>query len=108
MKLDYVCPALNVIPVHSSRDSGFIDLFPVAGLTDSLKISFGYQWVLGISRVKIYSSYPLNLLCRYAVEYQLFLSEAYFTEIFGVVSQILLGADLLPIIIYQEKKRVTS
>jgi hypothetical protein len=51
-----VCPALNVIPVHTSRDSGFIDLFPVAGLTDSLKISFGYQWVLGISRVKIYSS----------------------------------------------------
>ncbi len=55
MKLNYVCPALNVIPVHTSRDSGFIDLFPVAGLTDSLKISFGYQWVLGISRVKIYS-----------------------------------------------------
>jgi hypothetical protein len=51
-----VCPALNVIPVHSSRDSGFIDLFPVAGLTDSLKISFGYQWVSGISKVQIYSS----------------------------------------------------
>ena len=56
MKLDYVCPALNVIPVHTSRDSGFIDLFPVAGLTDSLKIDFDYHRVSGISRVQIYSS----------------------------------------------------
>jgi len=42
---------LNAIPVHPSRDWGFIALLPVAVLADSLKIGFDYHRVY--ERVKI-------------------------------------------------------
>jgi hypothetical protein len=45
MKLNYLCQALNAIPVHSSCFLRIVALLPVAVLIDSLKISFGYQLV---------------------------------------------------------------
>ena len=62
VNLNYSCPTLDAIPVHSSRDWGFIALLPVEVLKDSLKISFGYQWVSGISRVQQISQQLLKLI----------------------------------------------
>jgi hypothetical protein len=45
--LNYLCPTLNAIPVHSSSGSRFFASFPVEVLTDSLKIGFGYHMVSG-------------------------------------------------------------
>jgi hypothetical protein len=57
VKLNYYFQVSNAIPVTVSRDWGFIALFPVTVLADSLKIGFDYQWVSGILTVQINSSY---------------------------------------------------